>query len=146
MPHDYECESMYKVMSGRRYAIEGIELVAVAALLMVSFGGGYLFGTTRIPQVLPGTPTQLTISGKFSTTNLGTSASSIQFVSGVTGTAYLAQVSGSQYTLTVPNVDDYTAKIHWNGLFNIGSGDCTAGTLVLRVESSGGPIHANWSC
>lgn len=118
----------------------------MVALLIVAFGGGYLVGTTRIPQVAPGAPTQLTITGKFSSVNLGTSASSIQFVSGATGTAYFAQVSGGQYTITVPNVDIYSVKIHWNGPFNIGNGDCVAGNLVLRVESSGGPINANWSC
>ena len=130
---------------GLHQGLETIEVAMFAMMVILAFGGGYLIGSTQIPQLTPGSPTQISVTGKFSTVNLGTSATGIEFVSSATGTAYSGEVTGGQYSVTVPNIDVYTVKIHWTATLSLG-GDCTAGTLVLEVEASGGPINANWSC
>jgi len=142
-------------MLQKRGAISGLE-AAIAVVVVTAVGlGGFLYGSSQQPTTflmetttittMPQPPSQVTVTGKFSTNGLFTSASSINFVSLNTGISYPSQVSGGSYTITLLNTDTYVVKIHWTTFIN--SGDCTAGTIPLYVGyGEAATVTASWSC
>ena len=130
--------------------------VLISAIIAIA-GGAYYFGTLQSPPPViesstttvtttPVPPAQIQLVGGYATTNIGTSAKSISFVSQTTGVSYPGSTGNGQYGTSLPNGDTYTVKIHWTGLL-YSQGDCTAGTVPLYLQFEPTlPVTASWSC
>lgn len=141
-----------------RNGIETTESVIVIVVMIVIAAVAFYIGSSQVQPAItnsvtatstvttmPSPPTSITVSGTLSTTGTGASPTALNFVSVTTGVSYPATISGSTYTISVPNTDTYNINIHWKTL--VDSGTCSAGTIPLFIGyAEASSVTANWSC
>lgn len=90
------------------------------------------------------TPNSLiTVSGSVSTTGSGTSATAVTFSSPIAG-SYSIQVTGSgHYSISLPNLANYSAIVAWAGQYSWQSGSENVGQFELDIPISSGMTY-NW--
>lgn len=111
----------------------------------VSVSGTTLSTTMEVTiTTTPTPPSNVTVSGTIRTNAIGSSPSEIGFVSQANGVSYLGKISGTRYTVNLPNRESYSVTINENLL--LGTSSCSAGTLPVFLELGNASITANWSC
>jgi len=102
---------------------------AAYSLTVTATGGGVTRSSTFTLSVLSA---KVTVSGKITTTGIGTSPTGIMFVSGDTGETFTAPAVGNSYSITLPNQQTYRVTVSWSGLLGV-RGTFDAGTLKVNV-------------
>lgn len=89
-------------------------------------------------------PDSVEVSGRVSTTGLGTSPTQVVFQNEMNQTL-IAQVTNGAYTISLPNHHFYSTFIRFTtSAAGVGSGQCTSAALVLFF--TGSSITASFRC
>ncbi|MHB1908292.1 MAG: hypothetical protein ACYCQJ_05390 [Nitrososphaerales archaeon] len=110
--------------TGRNIAILLIVIFLVVILAFVLF---------RTPVGTQISYPNVQVSGTITTVGTGTHPIRVDFTSS-SGQVYSTQVSSGQYSLTLPNNQDYAVTVTWSG-FAGATGTCNGGALNLNIAS-----------
>lgn len=125
-------------MSHSSHTGRNIAIVLMALLLIVILA--YVLFRTPVGTQISYPSVQ--VSGTVTTVGAGTQAIRIDFTSG-SGQVYSSSVNNGQYSISLPNNQDYSAAVTWSG-FAGATGTCNGGALNLNVNS--GSYNWDTSC
>ncbi len=113
--------------------------------LTASYAGDSVHASSsgQIDLIVNNPPPTVTVSGTVSAQAgcIGCSVTSMNFIASATGLTYSTVPSNGDYTITIPNLQQYTVVINWSGTF--GSGSCTR---YLTLDQATSSLTVNFQC